>query len=424
MKFKMMGKLSGLIKKMINKNDPEPYPWNFLKELEDSLNIIEDLDLIGSNFLGRIKDIVPVKKLFLVLYDQDLGKFRTHNHIGFHDEELTKIAFYRNDRLVKWLKVNKTYFYLQKQNGVFQYLTEREQQTLSSLEIMLCYPLISMNRLIGIIFIGEKEVEKEFTKRELSLISSFTPQTAIALENALLYKEQRERFKKMSRADKLATIGELAAGAAHEIRNPLTAIKSSLQYLGEKREQSQNCDDVEGKLLSSALQETERIGRILTALLSFARPLDIQKESFDLLKIINESLELISFQARKQNVNVLREFHNLKIHLKCDKAQLKQLFLNLFLNSFQAMEEGGTLRVEVNKDADSRGVVVISDTGKGIPEEEQDKIFDPFFTTKKGGTGLGLSICYGIIKSHNGDIVIKSQWNKGTTAIVKLPIEG
>jgi signal transduction histidine kinase len=424
MKFIMMGKFSGLVKNILKKSDSEAYPWNFLKELEDSLNIIEDLDLIGSNFLGKIRDIVPVKKLFLVLYDQDLGRFRTHNNIGFKDEDLSKVAFYRNDRLVKWLKVNKTYFYLQKQNGVFRYLTQGEQQTLDSLEIKLCYPLISMNRLIGIIFIGEKEDEQEFTKRELYLISSFTPQTAIALENALLYKEQRERFKKMLWADKLATIGELAAGAAHEIRNPLTAIKSSLQYLGERNVQSKNHNQVEEKLLNSALQETERIDRILSALLSFARPLDIHKESCDLMKIINESLELISFQARKQNVDVLREFHSPRIYIKCDKAQLKQLFLNLFLNSFQAMEEGGKLRVEVDKGSDSRGVVVISDTGKGIPDEDQDKIFDPFFTTKKGGTGLGLSICYGIIKSHNGDIVIKSQWNKGTTAIVKLPLEG
>jgi signal transduction histidine kinase len=273
-----------------------------------------------------------------------------------------------------------------------------------------------MNRLIGVLLLGPKENRAGFSKNELAFISSLTPQAAIALENALLYKEQRERFRRMLRADKLATIGELAAGAAHEIRNPLTAIKSSLQYL-----ESKSADDSSRKILGTALQETERIDEILSALLSFSRPSEIKKEKHDLLETLGESLELISFQAKTQKVNLLKEFPSAPVWINGDKSQLKQLFLNLFLNALQAMKEGGQMKVEVSALGGQRVLVAVTDSGEGIPEEDLDKIFDPFFTTKKGGTGLGLSICYTIVKTHHGDIEIKSKAGLGATALVKLP---
>ncbi len=421
---------------------PYEYSWHFFKELENSLNIIEDLDLIGINFLGKIKEAVHAKKIMLILYDYDLNDFEGRSSIGFENTQQKKITFYRNSSLVRWLKVNKSYLNIDEQKGVFGFLTPKEQAILKSLEVKLCYPLISMNRLIGIIFIGPKEDSIEYSKKEMEMITSFTLQAAIALENALLYKEQRERYRKMLRADKLATIGELASGAAHEIRNPLTAIKSSLQYLAAAKSgpaqrtknpvsvdqpplesnPSKERAEVESKMLNTALHETERIEKILSALLSFSRPLELKKEKFDLIKVIDDTLELISFQANKQRVVMARDYPQSELLLKGDKAQLKQLFLNLFLNSLQAMESGGELRVEIIVPEEQIIVIRISDTGCGIQDENLDKIFDPFFTTKKGGTGLGLSICYGIVKSHDGDITIKSVSNHGTTVMIKLPI--
>lgn len=405
------------LRNKLRKKPTEVYPWLFFKELEDSLNIIEDLDQIALNFLGRIREIIPVTKQILFIYDQDLGRFKVNNYLGFDETEVKKISFLRNEPLVKWLKVNETYFYVKENPGVLNYLTEKEKDILNTLDVELFYPIISMNRLIGIILLGPKANNEDFSKRELSLISSLTPQTGIALENAILYKEQRERFRRMSRADKLATIGELAAGAAHEIRNPLTAIKSSLQYLKTKHQER---DEI--NLLHSALKETERIDEILSALLSFSRPSDIKMERSNILETLEESLELISFQAKKQKVTFSRDFPSSPLLLNADRSQLKQLFLNLFLNSLQAMKKGGELKVEVFSTDDQTALIIISDTGEGIPEENLDKIFDPFFTTKKGGTGLGLSICYGIVKSHQGEIEVKSKLDEGTTALIKLPV--
>jgi signal transduction histidine kinase len=402
--------------RLFKNKPPASYPWSIFKELEDSLNLIEGFDQIALNFLGKIKEIIPVTKQALFIYDLDLGKFRVSSFMGFSEQELRNVAFSSAGPLAKWLKINKVYLSIRQQHDVLDYLNPEERAILTSLGVELCYPLISMNRLIGVLLLGPKENRAGFSKNELTFISSLTPQAAIALENALLYKEQRERFRRMLRADKLATIGELAAGAAHEIRNPLTAIKSSLQYL-----ESKSADDSSRKILGTALQETERIDEILSALLSFSRPSEIKKEKHDLLETLGESLDLISFQAKTQKVNLLKEFPSAPVWINGDKSQLKQLFLNLFLNALQAMKEGGQMKVEVSALEAQRVLVAVTDSGEGIPEENLDKIFDPFFTTKKGGTGLGLSICYTIVKTHHGDIEINSKAGQGTTALVKLP---
>jgi signal transduction histidine kinase len=238
------------------------------------------------------------------------------------------------------------------------------------------------------------------------------------MENAILYKEQKERFRRMLRADKLATIGELAAGAAHEIRNPLTAVKSSLQYLQDK-----NPDETARKLLTTALEETGRIEEILSGMLSLSRPSEMKKERHDLSETLRECLELISFQARKNKVVIVQAYPAAPIVLVADRSQLKQLFLNILLNAVQAMPDGGEIRVQASVPDGVKALVSVADTGEGILEENLDRIFDPFFTTKKGGTGLGLSICYGIVKSHEGEIEAKSRPGQGTTVIVKLPLE-
>ncbi len=300
--------------------------------------------------------------------------------------------------------------------GATDFLSAGETELLRGLRIGTCFPLSSMNRLIGILLAGSENDDGRLTKEEASFIPLILPQAGIALENALLLKEQRERLRRMSRADRLATIGELAAGAAHEIRNPLTAIRSSLQYL-EGREK----DETARKLLSAALVETSRINEILSALLAFSRPSDIIRERLDLRKILADSLDLVAYQASKEKIAVERDF-SAPLPVLADEAQLKQLFLNLCLNAVEAMPSGGRLRIEGRPVEDRKILVSVSDTGDGIPEDCLDRIFDPFFTTKTNGTGLGLSICDHIVKAHDGDIEVKSKAGRGATIIVRFPL--
>jgi len=272
-----------------------------------------------------------------------------------------------------------------------------------------------MNRLIGILMAGGAVDDGRLSKDEASFINLLLPQAGIALENAILLKEQRERLRRMSRADRLATVGELAAGAAHEIRNPLTAVRSSLQYL-----ESKVTDETAKNLLATALRETSRINEIVSALLAFSRPAEIVRERLDLRETLAESLDLVAYQASRRNIVVVRDFPA-PLAVLGDGAQLKQLFLNLFLNAVEAMPSGGTLRMEGRRDETGKILASVIDTGEGIPDDRLDRIFDPFYTTKPNGTGLGLSICYHIVKTHDGDIEVKSKEGRGTTMLVRFP---
>jgi signal transduction histidine kinase len=412
----MKNPIRALGRRLAGKRSESDFPLLVFREFENSLNLIEDYDHIAGNFLGRIKEVCHVPRLILLIHDADAGRFAPSASTGLTDDEERAIYLPRNSRLVKWLKVNETFLEIRKQSGVLEYLTSKETETLASFGIEICFPLLSMNRLIGILLVGAKDGGAPLSKDDVGFISSLLPQAGIALENALLFKEQRERLRRMSRADRLATIGELAAGAAHEIRNPLTAIKSTLQYLQSKHE-----DETSRKLLAAAIEETGRIDEIVSALLSFSRPTEIKRERHDLREILEESLDLITFQARKNKVLVRRQFPVAPLSIQGDKSQLKQLFLNIFLNAIQAMPGGGELAVEARLREDQKAVVSVADTGEGIPEENMDRIFDPFFTTKKSGTGLGLSIGYNIAKSHRGDIEVKSRPGQGTTILISLP---
>jgi len=402
--------------RLSRKPAPRAEPRLVTREFAESLNLIEDFDQIALNMLGSIREAVPVERIVFFIYDGDVSQFRVGASSGLDESQLKGLTISPQDRLAKWLKVNKTVLEVSRRAGVLDFLGDREQGIFKSLGFVLCLPLLSMNRLIGILCVGKRVPSGDFTRQEVAFIESLTPQAGIALENALLYKEQRERFRRMLRADRLATIGELAAGAAHEIRNPLTSIKSSLQYL-ETRCQV----ETEKKLLGVALQETDRIDGILSALLSFSRPSEIKKERYDLVAILEETLSLLAFQARAAGVEPVTGFPETAVMLEGDKSQIKQLFLNIFLNGIQAMERGGKLSAEILPLDNGKVLVRVTDTGEGIAEENLDRIYDPFFTTKKGGTGLGLSICYSIVKSHQGNIEVRSRAGQGTTVLVTFP---
>lgn len=413
--------MSGIVRRFLEgvggKRRPDISTETIYREFQESLNLIEDFDQIALNLLGTIREAVPVEKLAFFVYDSEMGQFRAISSSGAEPSRLNTLAISPHDRLAKWLKVNKTYLHIRNQPSVFGFLKEEERVLFERQGFEVCFPLLSMNRLIGMLCVGSRKEGEAMTGEDVAFIESLTPQAGIALENALLYREQRERYRRMLRADRLATIGELAAGAAHEIRNPLTSIKSSIQYLETKSPRA-----AERKLLRTALQETARIDEILSALLSFSRPSAVENVRHDLIAILKESLALVVYQAKSLKVKISTQFPSSPLAVRGDKSQLKQLFLNVYLNALQAMPEGGEMKVEALPPDGQKIVVRIADTGKGISPADIERIFDPFFTTKKGGTGLGLSICYGIIKSHKGDIEVRSRPEEGTEVLIAFPL--
>jgi two-component system NtrC family sensor kinase len=228
---------------------------------------------------------------------------------------------------------------------------------------------------------------------------------------------------RVAQSDRLASLGQLSAGVAHEINNPLGAIMSltalSLEDLPKEDPNRENFEEV--------LKQTERCRDIVRSLLEFSRQSAVFMESVDLNRILQDTLSLVGRQSLFFNVNVVRNWDPELPPAMGDRTQLQQVFTNILMNAVQAMDERGTITITTRPAASGGFVeVLIADTGCGIPPDKIGQIFDPFFTTKASdqGTGLGLSIAYGIVTSHNGTISAESKVGKGSTFTVRLPVAG
>ena len=234
-------------------------------------------------------------------------------------------------------------------------------------------------------------------------------------------QELQQVQDQLIRAGKMAALGELAAGVAHEINNPLTGILTFSSLIFKKLEETHPWK----RDMENIVQQTTRCRNIVKGLLDFARQRKPDKKEWDLHTLIERTLTLLENQARIQNIRIIKEFETEIPLLFVDGDQIQQVFMNIMLNAADAMAgNGGTLTIKTTMQ-DGIVVVSISDTGYGMTKENLSKLFAPFFTTKEPGkgTGLGLAISYGIIQSHNGDIDVESEVGKGSLFRIKLPIE-
>ena len=281
---------------------------------------------------------------------------------------------------------------------------------------LLAAPLRTKTDVIGVlnVYTGEP---RNFDDSDIRLLTLLANQSAIAIENASLHQDEMETREQLRQSEKLAALGALSAGLAHELRNPLNTI-SMLIYamnreLPEDQPMSADLRIVQGEL--------RRMSLLIEQFLEFARPRPphFQRERLD--EIMEETLLLIGPEARARRVMIYKEWEKRLPMVWIDGGQIKQVFLNLLLNAMQAMPQGGRITIRIHESGGSM-LTAISDEGAGIPPEVRANLFQPFFTTKQGGTGLGLSISQRIIECHNGRLRLLSQQGAGTTAIVRLPL--
>jgi two-component system, NtrC family, sensor kinase len=226
---------------------------------------------------------------------------------------------------------------------------------------------------------------------------------------------------RMAQSERLASIGVLAAGVAHEINNPLGGILALTSLTLEDLPAS----DPSRENLEEVVRQTRRCGEIVKHLLEFSRQHRVSAEPVDLSALLERTLALLERQSIFHNVRVERDLATGLPRVVADASQLQQVFVNILMNAVQAMAERGTLAIGSRHDAD-RGDLVLTfrDSGCGIPPDQIDHVFDPFFTTKGEGTGLGLSIAYGIVSRHKGTIAVESEPGVGTTFSIRLPATG
>jgi len=233
--------------------------------------------------------------------------------------------------------------------------------------------------------------------------------------------EIRHLKREIERSQRLASIGSLAAGVAHEIRNPLSSIKGFATYFRERYRENQE----DSRTADIMVKEVDRLNRVIGQLLDYSRPLEIKLESRPMEPLILHALKVIEGQARDRGIAIKTDLSGQAPEVLVDPDKIEQVLLNLYLNAIGAMEKGGVLSVALRGEPGRRIGIIISDTGTGIRKEDLPRIFDPYFTTKPTGTGLGLAIVHKIVEAHDGEIRMESEPGKGTTVSVILPaLEG
>ncbi|MEW6376715.1 MAG: GAF domain-containing protein [Thermodesulfobacteriota bacterium] len=304
------------------------------------------------------------------------------------------------------------------------------------LHSLVVIPLLAKEKALGAIAADHVEPGKNVTRGTLESVMTFAQQAGLAIHNAFMYEELKtfsqqmeEKIQKTTadlrkteaqliRSEKLAALGQLAAGIAHEIRNPLTSINILIHSL-TKNLPSGNAQREDLKVIE---EEIHRINEIVDQFLRFAKPASPLFEKAEITPIFEETLQLLRPQVERRGIVVQKEFNSLP-PITIDREQMKQVILNLLMNAIQAMPKGGQLGLSGRVSEDDQWIqLFIQDSGIGIPPEDINRLFDPFFSTKEGGIGLGLSIAHRIIDQHHGKIEVENAPEKGTIFTVWLPI--
>ena len=443
--------LRGYVEERINKwmfREKYEFSRRLLLLRQDLANII-DVHTMVSRILGQLEESERATHASIYLADPSGAAFHLGGHLGPEPidqiEETTAHLFL--DRLRETGLITMEYL---EQELITQREENQEDAMLATRNIMammedleagVCIPLISDGQMLGVLNLRDDRLREAYASDELAELRKVALQTAITLRNSKVYEKMKER-------DRLAALGQMAAGLAHEIRNPLGAIKGAAQLLktpdaeeeGPTPPAEPNLEekhaavqplppsDEDDEYVDIIVEEVDRLDRVVSQFLGYARPDQGERRPLNVNNVVYKTIHLLTSQ--ESGVDIKTDLVPNLPQVRADAEQLRQVFINLALNGIQAMEGQGPLKVGTRLRLPSRrGLnvrwveVFFQDSGKGIPAEAIKDIFIPFFTTRDGGTGLGLPICQRIVENHGGKIEVRSQPEEGSTFSVLLPAE-
>ena len=406
---------------------------------QDMANIIDIRSLVA-HMLQVLEESARVTHASIYLAGHEGGFFRLEGHLGpepVDHLEGTKrslfLARLREDGILSQEALEREVItQTEEAQEDARIATRNILGTMEDLEAGVCIPLTFENQLLGILNLRDDRLREAYASDELDELRRVALQAAITLRNSKVYEQMKER-------DRLAALGQMAAGLAHEIRNPLGAIKGAAQLIathpGEPEPPEEDSGpDADGELSEEAeymqiiVEEVDRLDRVVSQFLGYARPDRGDRQPLNINDVVHKTIQLVSPQIEGVEL-VTRLAADLPL-VRVDPEQFKQVFLNLAINGIQANEGRGSLQVVTrHRQTTRRGPagqfveISFKDQGKGISPEMLKDIFIPFFTTKQGGTGLGLPICQRIVENHGGTIEVRSHPGKGSTFSVVLPTE-
>jgi len=391
---------------------------NLVKELGHVSNMDEILQRVASTLHSQMQ----VSRVLILMQDPLSGNYRVQAESGLTAEEQTEELQLAEDAIiVRWVRNHRDTL-------VRDELTRRVpprvlhdlDADLNRLKVAVCVPMLLVDQLPGLICLGEKANRDMFFVSDLRLLETLGTEVALAVR----YRRMEDQI---FRKNKLIELGTIAAGVAHEIRNPLASIRTFAQLMPDK------LDDPEftGEFSKLVLKDVDRITRVVESMLAFARPAQVTIAEHPATEIVEEAVLLVQPRLKSKHIELTKQFHEQPI-LRVDKQQILQVLVNLVNNATDALPERGKIRVATgigvmegaseNNGSQRVAVIEVTDNGPGIAPAVRNRLFDPFFTTKKDGTGLGLSISQKIVRDHGGIISVSSIEGKGTTFRVNLPL--
>lgn len=408
-----------------------------VEEISFAMISLLNLNEIAGKIISTIEQTMFSSPVYLVLINENSGDYEVY--AKSRNAHARDGLFIKEDSdLVQLLNRHREEIFKEDLTAEEKYAgyENRLIKVYRDFEAALFSPLFFKERLIGILALGEKRSRLSYSSEDIKLLRILANQSAVAIENASAFKLVEDYAKKLEdtnkelwetqmqliQSEKMSAIGQLAAGIAHEIRNPLNIIEGARYYLSQIIN-GENSNVIK-EYLDYIKHEIDRTNRLIDNLLKFSKVETPRFEPVDINAIIENTLVLLRKQLNDNKVRLLTNFNYGIPNVVGDQNQLWQVFINIMANSIQAMPQGGELRIDTGLyyGSSERVFVSFTDTGVGIDKKDLTKIFNPFFTTKDTGTGLGLSISYRIIQEHKGKIVVSSDKGVGSTFVVELPV--
>jgi len=406
---------------------------NALNKFSDELVHLKSLEELINKITDTIIDIVYASKVTILLYNDRLKKLVTVGSI--RDSLKINLQMDPENPFLKWLSKNNRML-----NQEFveldphcESIRQEAKEYFQIMDVVVCVPLVLNETLIGLINLGKKMNLKQYSSFDLQFLTHLKNQSTIAISNSLVYDRVEELVKirteelvqtqkQLIQAEKLATVGTLAGGVAHEINNPLAAILTNAQMMLMEAKNEDEKDSL--RLIEDA---AKRCRSIVQKLMVYSRkPLGGREvKGIDLEKALNNVISFLNYQLTQDNIKLNTKLENPPFMINGSQNEIEQVFTNLILNAKDAIKHtknSGQIDISMAR-LSNKVIVKVKDSGIGIPKEHILKIFDPFFTTKDigKGTGLGLSICQSIVHEHNGVIIAESPNNQGAIFTVTFP---
>lgn len=397
---------------------------NSLRNLAKRLGFIPKEEELLNQAVENIASAMKIPKVSVILLDEVLGDYIPQAYFGLSEDQTKEIILSANKGIIAWLVKNKRIFIREEMERI---LSPEEMdginKDLAELEPAVCLPLFVKNRLLGILTLSNKTSGEMFSHLDLDVLETLTNQLALILS-------YRKLEKQMLQADKLASLGTLALGMAHEIKNPLSSINIFAQLLPEKFNDTKFLKEY-SKIV---IHDSERITKIIDMVMDLAQSTPPEFSILDPGEILDNALVSVESNIKENRIHVIREYHRVS-KIMGGREQFQQVFSNILLHASSMLKEIKRKRqikiqidlkpaplVLLEKGIKKCVVVEIKDNGPGMKKDILDQLFDPFFTIRRATeSGLGLALSHHIIKEYKGTIEVSSRVGKGTTFSVNLP---